>query len=181
MAASPGSTITEHFATLTDPRVDHTKRHQLLDLLTIALCAILCGADEWVAMEEFGNAKREWFDSFLDLPNGIPSHDTFGPGALWAACLTSAPGIAGALWADDGGMAVGEHDELHPLHHTGSGHGRVPAGQDGTGTDATHLGYERARAGTHRARGMQTAADGTYMATLAAVRYNPVLKSFYTR
>lgn len=78
MTASPGSTITEHFASLTDPRIDHTKRHQLLDLLTIALCAIICGADEWVAMEEFGNAKREWFDTFLDLPNGIPSHDTFG-------------------------------------------------------------------------------------------------------
>ncbi len=78
MTASPGSAITEHFAALTDPRIDHTKRHHLLDLLTIALCAILCGADEWVAMEEFGNAKREWFDTFLTLPNGIPSHDTFG-------------------------------------------------------------------------------------------------------
>ncbi|MDQ6603015.1 MAG: ISAs1 family transposase [Chloroflexota bacterium] len=78
MAASPDSTITQHFATLTDPRIDHTKRHQLLDLLTIALCAIICGADEWVAMEEFGKAKREWFDTFLTLPNGIPSHDTFG-------------------------------------------------------------------------------------------------------
>ena len=78
MAASPGSPITQHFATLTDPRIDHTKRHQLLDILTIALCAIICGADEWVAMEAYGNAKREWFDTFLTLPNGIPSHDTFG-------------------------------------------------------------------------------------------------------
>jgi predicted transposase YbfD/YdcC len=78
MPVSPGSAITDHFATLTDPRIDHTKRHQLIDLLTIALCAILCGADEWVAMEEYGNAKREWFDTFLTLPNGIPSHDTFG-------------------------------------------------------------------------------------------------------
>lgn len=78
MPVSPGSAITDHFATLTDPRIDHTKRHHLLDLLTIALCAIICGADEWVAMEEYGNAKREWFDTFLTLPNGIPSHDTFG-------------------------------------------------------------------------------------------------------
>jgi predicted transposase YbfD/YdcC len=75
---SPGSTITQHFATLTDPRIDHTKQHQLLDILTIALCAIISGADEWVAMEAFGNAKRAWFDTFLTLPNGIPSHDTFG-------------------------------------------------------------------------------------------------------
>jgi predicted transposase YbfD/YdcC len=78
MAASPGSTITQHFATLPDPRVERTKEHHLLDILTIALCAIICGADEWVAMEEFGKAKREWFDTFLTLPNGIPSHDTFG-------------------------------------------------------------------------------------------------------
>jgi predicted transposase YbfD/YdcC len=78
MAARRGSTITEHFATLTDPRVDRTKEHQLLDILTIALCAIISGADEWVAMEQYGKAKREWFDTFLTLPSGIPSHDTFG-------------------------------------------------------------------------------------------------------
>jgi predicted transposase YbfD/YdcC len=78
MAASPGSTIIDHFATLTDPRVERTKEHQLLDILTIALCAIISGADEWVAMEAYGNAKREWFATFLALPNDIPSHDTFG-------------------------------------------------------------------------------------------------------
>ncbi len=78
MVVSPGSTIAEHFATRTDPRIDHTKRHHLLDLLTIALCAIISGAGEWVAMEAYGKAKREWFDTFLDLPNGIRSHDTFG-------------------------------------------------------------------------------------------------------
>jgi predicted transposase YbfD/YdcC len=78
MSRLPGSTLIDHFASLTDPRSDHTKRHHLLDLLTIALCAVISGADEWVAMAEYGNAKREWFDTFLDLPNGIPSHDTFG-------------------------------------------------------------------------------------------------------
>ncbi len=78
MDQSPGSTIIDHFATLPDPRVDRTKEHQLLDLLTIALCAIISGADEWVAMEAYGKAKREWFDTFLTLPSGIPSHDTFG-------------------------------------------------------------------------------------------------------
>ena len=78
MAGLPGSTLVDHFATLTDPRSDHTKRHYLLDILTIALCAVISGADEWVAMAEYGNAKREWLDTFLDLPSGIPSHDTFG-------------------------------------------------------------------------------------------------------
>jgi predicted transposase YbfD/YdcC len=78
MPGLPGSPLADHFAALTDPRSDHTKRHLLLDILTIALCAIISGADEWVAMEAYGNAKREWLETFLTLPNGIPSHDTFG-------------------------------------------------------------------------------------------------------
>lgn len=78
MPTLSGSSIIAHFATLTDPRVDRTKEHHLLDILTIALCATISGADEWVAMAEYGNAKHEWFATFLDLPNGIPSHDTFG-------------------------------------------------------------------------------------------------------
>src|SRR5665213_1872976 len=77
MAASPGSTLFEHFAALPDPRVERTKEHQLLDILTIAVCAIICGADSFVEMEEFGAAKWEWLATFLALPSGIPSHDTF--------------------------------------------------------------------------------------------------------
>jgi predicted transposase YbfD/YdcC len=77
MAASPGSTLFDHFATLPDPRVERTREHLLLDILTIAICAITCGADSFVEMEEFGEAKREWLDTFLLLPSGIPSHDTF--------------------------------------------------------------------------------------------------------
>lgn len=77
MPAAPTS-ITHHFAALTDPRGARGKEHSLLDVLTIALCAVICGADSYVEMEQFGNAKRGWFASFLALPNGIPSHDTFG-------------------------------------------------------------------------------------------------------
>jgi predicted transposase YbfD/YdcC len=73
-----GKTLQEHFASLEDPRVERTKHHQLLAIITIALCAVICGADTWVDVEEFGKAKRAWFETFLDLPNGIPSHDTFG-------------------------------------------------------------------------------------------------------
>jgi predicted transposase YbfD/YdcC len=73
-----GITLYEHFATLEDPRVERTKHHQLLAIITIALCAVICGADTWVDREEFGKAKRAWFETFLELPNGIPSHDTFG-------------------------------------------------------------------------------------------------------
>jgi predicted transposase YbfD/YdcC len=66
------------FATLEDPRVERTKLHQLLDIITIAICAVICGADDWSEIELFGHAKEAFFKSFLPLPNGIPSHDTFG-------------------------------------------------------------------------------------------------------
>ncbi|WP_246141972.1 ISAs1 family transposase, partial [Hyella patelloides] len=61
---------------MTDPRVDRTKAHKLVEILTIAICAMICGADNWVAMETYGNSKYEWLKQFLELPNGIPSHDT---------------------------------------------------------------------------------------------------------
>lgn len=66
-----------HFSALNDPRIDRTKEHSLIDILIIALCAMLCGAEGFVDFEEFGNAKLDFLRSFLDLPNGIPSHDTF--------------------------------------------------------------------------------------------------------
>lgn len=74
----PTGALRTHFAKLDDPRLERSKLHQLLDVITIAICAVICGADSWVEMEEFGNAKRSWFETFLVLPNGIPSHDTFG-------------------------------------------------------------------------------------------------------
>jgi predicted transposase YbfD/YdcC len=67
-----------HFVDLEDPRVERTKHHKLMDILGIALCATLCGADTFVAMEQFGLAKIDWLKTFLELPNGIPSHDTIG-------------------------------------------------------------------------------------------------------
>ena len=70
--------IITHFEKLTDPRIERTKEHLLLDMISIALCAAICGADSWVDVEKFGHAKEDWFRRFLELPNGIPSHDTFG-------------------------------------------------------------------------------------------------------
>ena len=77
MKPSPLDLIRIHFADLPDPRVDRTKTHGLMDILTIALCAAICGADNWVQVEEFGQAKLRFLREFLDLPAGIPSHDTF--------------------------------------------------------------------------------------------------------
>jgi predicted transposase YbfD/YdcC len=66
------------FADLPDPRVERTQRHRLVDILVIALCATLCGADDFVAIEQWGRAHATWLDERLALPNGIPAHDTFG-------------------------------------------------------------------------------------------------------
>jgi predicted transposase YbfD/YdcC len=77
METSKLGLLSEHFALLPDPRVDRTKRHLLLDIVVIAVCAVICGADTWVDIEEYGRAKYEWLKRFLPLPHGIPSHDTF--------------------------------------------------------------------------------------------------------
>jgi predicted transposase YbfD/YdcC len=70
-------TLTHHFAGLTDPRIDRTRLHDLLDIIAIAICAVVAGADSWDDIEDFGHAKIGWLKSFLPLTNGIPSHDTF--------------------------------------------------------------------------------------------------------
>lgn len=69
--------IAFHFFSLTDPRMDRTKEHSLHDILVISLCAMLGGAEGFVDFEDFGNARLDWFRTILELPNGIPSHDTF--------------------------------------------------------------------------------------------------------
>ena len=77
MKLPPKITILDHFKDLEDKRVERTKRHKLIDIVTIAICAVICGADSWVLMETYGKKKEEWLKQFLELPNGIPSHDTF--------------------------------------------------------------------------------------------------------
>lgn len=72
-------TFMVHFVSLKDPRKDtHNKRHKLMDILVLTILAVICGADSWVEVEEFGEEKIEWLKTFLELPNGIPSHDTIG-------------------------------------------------------------------------------------------------------
>jgi predicted transposase YbfD/YdcC len=69
--------LMDYLAALDDPRIDRTKKHDLIDILVIAICAAICGAKTWVDIEDFGEAKQEWFSTFLNLKHGIPSHDTF--------------------------------------------------------------------------------------------------------
>jgi len=70
--------LTEHFSSLEDERCPLKRRHILQEMIVIAIAAILRGADGWVAIAAFGRAKQRWFEKFLKLPHGIPSHDTFG-------------------------------------------------------------------------------------------------------
>ncbi|QQZ27769.1 ISAs1 family transposase [Thiothrix subterranea] len=78
MKLRPTASIVEHFASIPDPRMDRRKRHKLSDIFFITLCAVICGADDWASIEQFGRAKEKWFTRVLDLKHGIPSHDTFG-------------------------------------------------------------------------------------------------------
>lgn len=77
MKLKPKYKLVEHLSKIDDPRIERSKRHLLIDILTIAILAVICGADSWVAMENFGQAKFKWLKRILELPNGIPSHDTF--------------------------------------------------------------------------------------------------------
>src|SRR5437879_5505070 len=78
---SAGSTkspaIKQYFRPLKDPRRRHRRLHLLLDIVVIAICAVLCGADNWQEIATFGQGRRTWLHRFLALPHGIPSHDTF--------------------------------------------------------------------------------------------------------
>lgn len=72
------ASMVDYFSSIEDPRVERTRAHPLASILSLSLCAILCGAESFVAIEEFGESREEWLRTFIDLPNGIPSHDTLG-------------------------------------------------------------------------------------------------------
>lgn len=78
MSDTPIPSLEECFADLPDPRVEGRCDHKLIDILIIAVCGVICGAESWAEIETFGKAKENWLRRFLGLPNGIPSHDTFG-------------------------------------------------------------------------------------------------------
>jgi predicted transposase YbfD/YdcC len=113
--------LLSYFASLSDPRIEHTRLHPLSNILVIAICAIICGADDWVSVAEYGEAKQEWLSGFLDLSNGIPSHDTFGrvfslldPNAVQSCFVRWVKSIAkltdGEVVAIDGKLLNGSAD-----------------------------------------------------------------------
>ena len=122
--------LVRHFADLDDPRCELKRRHKLIDMIVIAIAAMLCGADGWVGIAAFGRAKRDWLGQFLELPNGIPAHDTFGrvfaliePSAFEACFRTWVEAIRevipGEIIAVDGKTLRRSHDRgagLGALH-----------------------------------------------------------------
>ena len=134
--------VLKHFQQLSDPRTGPRRDHNLVAIITIAMLAVLCGADGFVAIETYGKAKQEWLETFLDLPHGIPSHDTFGrvfsrldPQELhnnflgWVNGLTEKLGLS--LIHIDGKTAKGSYDReeklkaLHSVSAWSSEHGLV--------------------------------------------------------
>lgn len=119
--------LMDHLGEVADPRMLRTQRHELLDILAVALCAVIGGADHWTEVVEFGESKRAWFATFLKLPHGIASHDTFArvfrlidTDALERVChewLASLVGRVAGVVAIDGKSVRGSRDgKRHPLH-----------------------------------------------------------------
>jgi predicted transposase YbfD/YdcC len=124
------TSISRHFAGLTDPRVERSQEHRLIDIVTITLCAVLCGADDWVAIETFGRAKQAWLRTFLALPGGIPSHDTFGrvfarldPTEFRACFLSWVQAVTGPARAD--GVVAIDGKTVRRSHDRGRGKGAL--------------------------------------------------------
>ncbi len=138
--------VLSHFQHLQDPRVERTKDHNLVAIVTIAILAVLSGANGFVAIQTYGKAKQAWLETFLDLPHGIPSHDTFGrvfavldPQELQNSFLAWISSITEKLDLElihvDGKTAKGSYDResklkaLHSVSAWSSEHGLVLAQQ----------------------------------------------------
>ena len=138
--------VLQYFQNIPDPRTGSRQDHNLVDIITIGILAVICGADGFVGLETYGKANQEWLETFLELANGIPSHDTFGrifarldPQELHTSFLAWIEGITEKLDIEllhvDGKTAKGSYDregELKALHSVSawsSEHGLVLAQQ----------------------------------------------------
>ncbi|AFY95793.1 transposase [Chamaesiphon minutus PCC 6605] len=122
MKLKPKHSIAEHFDDIEDIRIERGKKHKLIDIITISICAVVCGADGWIDIEMYGIARKKWLEKFLELPNGIPSHDTFArvfsqinPDEFNKSFLSWIKGIskitAGEIIAFDGKQSRNSGDE----------------------------------------------------------------------
>ena len=156
MADPVNASIIDHFQTLEDPRIERTKKHTLLDILVIALCTLLTGGEGFQDMELFGKSKEAWLQTFLALPHGIPSHDTFGrvfarlnPQRFQECFLSWTRAVAqftqGTLISLDGKTVKASFDRataaspLHMLSAWCSEHGGLVLGQIKTDTKSNEI------------------------------------------
>ena len=156
MSVPVNASIVEHFQTLEDPRIERTKKHNLLDILVIALCTLLTGGEGFQDMELFGKSKRAWLQTFLALPYGIPSHDTFGrvfarlhPRRFQACLLSWTQAVAqltqGTLVSLDGKTVKASFDRataaspLHMLSAWCSDNGGLVIGQTRTDSKSNEI------------------------------------------
>ena len=130
MSANASLSFFDHFESLDDPRVQRSKLHPLPNIVFIAVCAVLCGSNDFVGMAKFGVSKLAWLGKYLDLANGVPSHDTFGrvlsvlDPVQFVACFTSwvkrfADSAVGRLIGIDGKTARASLNQAagrNPLH-----------------------------------------------------------------
>src|SRR5438552_4089705 len=130
MSKTKAVSIRQCFAEVPDPRRDHMRLHNLWDIIAITILAVIAGADSWVEVTKYGTNKLDFLETFLELPNGIPSHDTFGrvfallsPSALqngfikWVGAIAEA--TLGRVVAIDGKTARRSFDKAAgkgPLH-----------------------------------------------------------------
>lgn len=98
----------EFLSVIQDPRIDRTRKHSLETLLVLALLAVICGADSFVAIEGYAKARKDWLETFLDMSGGVPSHDTFG--RLFAALNPMMLGEAFRRWTE--AMATSSKEKL---------------------------------------------------------------------
>ncbi|MBX9641569.1 MAG: ISAs1 family transposase, partial [Mycobacteriaceae bacterium] len=101
---SRAAPLLDHFSDLIDPRIARTREHSLESILFIAICAVIAGEDDWVGIEEFARDKVDFFEQFVDLPSGIPSHDTFG--RVFAALDTERFAQGFTRWVQSVGEAL---------------------------------------------------------------------------
>jgi predicted transposase YbfD/YdcC len=149
------SDFISHFSIIRDPRIERQKKHPLKTILFTAICAVTAGAEHWTEMEQFAREKQEWLSQYVDFPNGIPSHDTFGrvfavlnPREFDKSFLSWVRSVhkktQGEIIAIDGKTARRSHDRSNgkdPLHlvHAWSSENHLLLGQMETDTKSNEI------------------------------------------
>ena len=151
MPDNPIASIESHFSDLPDPRTDrHRIRHQLTDMVVIAISAVICGADNWVTVESFGHAKFKWLSGLLKLPNGIPSHDTFSrvfgllDSVQFERCFIN--WIKQVIKVTDGQVVAVDGKQLRRSYDTATDHGAIQLVSAWASVQSVTLGQQKVAA-----------------------------------